>query len=84
MEYKGSGCETRTVPATVTGDCEASTKMVTDLCAGWEGREAARLSRESGNLACFDGNDHIRSGKEEVASSAECGKARLDQTSSPP
>ena len=41
--------------------------MVTGLIRDWEGREAARSSRESGNLACLR-CDHVRSGKEQVAS----------------
>src|ERR1051325_6795976 len=47
--------------------------MVTDLTRDWEGREATRLSRKSGNLACCNGSDHVRSGKGQVASKSSSG-----------
>src|SRR6185369_9015092 len=57
----------RRFPPLCTGNCIAS---ITSLIStrDWEGREAMRSSRKSGNLACCNGSDHSSSGKGPVAS----------------
>src|SRR5258706_11296150 len=81
---KGSGCEARTVPATVYRQLRSfhqSWPLISS--GGWEGREAYAFEPEVRKpCLLLDGSDHLRSGKGRVASSAKI-SVRVRQIGSP-